>query len=510
MLIASLLSDMNTAVPAPIRLQRAVQTIAAEFDCDAVVLLQATAQGLIIQASVGLVPDAGGRCFAAAEHPRLARILQTRETVHFAPDTDLPDPYDGLLSAMTSAQLEVHDCLGMSLYVDGQLWGALTLDAASSGHFSQQQVAQLGALALALQAMLRVNQLETDYQHLRTTQPHGSPLKRQAHHLIGSADCFRQVLADAALVAASDLSVLIQGETGTGKELLAEYIHQHSKRKEHDMVYINCAALPDTLAESELFGHIKGAFSGAYKNRAGRFEQADQSTLFLDEVGELSLAVQAKLLRVLQSGDIQRLGSDQSHKVNVRIVAATNRDLAALVKSRQFRADLYHRLSVFPIRLPSLRERDNDILELSGYFLEQNRARLGFRGLRLSQSAQARLLAYQWPGNIRELEHVISRACIQLMQIPDRGQRIATLEEQHFSELPVADQDVPSLEVARTQALQHTNRPRKLKAQIALTQRQAIEHALHHHQGVWADAARSLGVDPSNLHKLARKVGLKS
>src|SRR5690606_16148675 len=191
---------------------------------------------------------------------------------------------------------------------------------------------------------------------------------------------------------------------------VAQARHAHSKRSDRPMVSLNGAALPDTLVESELFGHVRGAFTGAVSERQGKFELADGGTLFLDEIGELPLAAQAKLLRVLQSGQLQRLGSDREHRADVRLIVATNRDLAAEVRAGRLRADIYHRLSVYPLAVPALRERGRDILLLSGFFLEENRVRLHLGGLRLDPDAQAALLAYDWPGNVRELEHLIGRS----------------------------------------------------------------------------------------------------
>src|SRR5690606_7975798 len=183
----------------------------------------------------------------------------------------------------------------------------------------------------------------------------------------------------------------------------------------------------ESLAESELFGHVKGAFSGATSDRAGRFETAQGGTLFLDEVGELSLSIQAKLLRTLQNGEIQRLGSYETIKTDVRIIAATNRQLKESTRSGDFRADLYHRLSVYPVHIPPLRERDQDILILAGHFLEFNRTRLGLRGVRLSYAAERALLTYNWPGNVRELEHVISRAALKMLSRGASRDQILTL-----------------------------------------------------------------------------------
>ncbi|MGL6212322.1 sigma 54-interacting transcriptional regulator, partial [Billgrantia desiderata] len=289
-------------------------------------------------------------------------------------------------------------------------------------------------------------------------------------------------------------------------------LHQRSPRRDQSLVQVNCAALPETLAESELFGHVKGAFSGATADRAGRFEAADGGTLFLDEVGELPLPIQAKLLRALQNGEVQRLGEDTPRRVDVRIIAATNRQLADGVRDGLFRADLYHRLSVYPVAIPPLRERGSDVLVLAGHFLEINRARLGVRSLRLAPRAEAVLLGYHWPGNVRELEHVISRAAIKALGHGARRDDIVTLEPE-WLDLPhgeplkgeplKADSRAPDTQALAT----HDIEP--LRRQVEDTQRWAIRQALAACDGNWANAARRLAVDPSNLHKLARRLGIK-
>jgi anaerobic nitric oxide reductase transcription regulator len=256
-----------------------------------------------------------------------------------------------------------------------------------------------------------------------------------------------------------------------------------------------------------LFGHVKGAFSGATSDRAGRFDAANGGTLFLDEVGELPLSVQAKLLRTLQNGEIQRLGADKPLHVDVRIIAATNRHLPDSIRDGLFRADLYHRLSVYPVPIPALRERGSDVLMLAGHFLELNRARLGLRGLRLSPAAERVLLGYAWPGNVRELEHVISRAALKQLSRGTSRNLIMTLEPEildldsamgsqgSVAELPLnAAPDVPF---------------QPLGEAVDDYQRQKILHALSLSGENWASAARLLEVDPSNLHKLARRLRLK-
>jgi transcriptional regulator with GAF, ATPase, and Fis domain len=206
--------------------------------------------------------------------------------------------------------------------------------------------------------------------------------------------------------------VLINGESGTGKELIARAIHQASRRSAHPLIRVNCAAIPTELFESEFFGHIRGAFTGAVRDRVGRFELADGGTLFLDEIGEIPLELQSKLLRVLQEGQFERVGEERTRKVDVRIIAATNRDLRQEVGARHFREDLYFRLNVFPIQSPALRDRPIDIAPLAAHFLKQVGKRLNMPGRRLRNSDIERLQNYSWPGNIRELQNVIERALI--------------------------------------------------------------------------------------------------
>lgn len=231
-------------------------------------------------------------------------------------------------------------------------------------------------------------------------------------NIITGSENYKQVLHQVGQVAQTDATVLIHGETGTGKELLARSIHQLSKREDEVMVKVNCAALPKNLIESELFGHEKGAFTDAHERKLGRFELADNGTLFLDEVGELPLELQAKLLRVLQEGEFERVGGTRVIKVDVRVVAATNRNLEKLVINKQFREDLYYRLNVFPIRNPPLRERKEDIPLLVQYFLEKYCKKMGCPLLKVSKSGMQNLQKYEFPGNVRELENIIERAII--------------------------------------------------------------------------------------------------
>lgn len=230
--------------------------------------------------------------------------------------------------------------------------------------------------------------------------------------IVGSSYALRSALEAVKRVAPTDATVLIQGETGTGKELIAQAVHRFSSRRDGPMVKLNCGALPKDLVESELFGHERGAFTGAVERRQGRFELADGGTLFLDEVGELPLPTQASLLRALQEGEFERVGGTRTLKTDVRVIAATHRNLARLVEEGRFRADLYYRLNVFPIALPPLRERRRDIPELVAAFLEQLSKRLGRTLAGVSEESMRRLQAYPFPGNVRELQNVLERAAI--------------------------------------------------------------------------------------------------
>jgi len=235
---------------------------------------------------------------------------------------------------------------------------------------------------------------------------------RRFAQIIGNSPALRVVLEQAERVAATDSTALIQGETGTGKELIAHAIHNASPRSGHPLIKLNCAAIPFDLLESELFGHERGAFTGAIAQKIGRFELADKGTLFLDEVGDIPLALQPKLLRVLQEHEFERLGSGRTHRVDVRLVAATHRDLERMVKHDLFRSDLYYRLNVFPITLPPLRERRQDIRPLVEHYVEVFSSRMGKRIENIPDEFVKAFESYSWPGNVRELQNVIERSVI--------------------------------------------------------------------------------------------------
>ncbi|MDT3719597.1 nitric oxide reductase transcriptional regulator NorR [Pseudomonas oryzihabitans] len=500
-----LVADLARDLPDQQRYATLLAALRKILPFDAVALLRLEGEVLVPLAVHGLNADTLGRRFKVAEHPRLALLLASRTPTRFAADCDLPDPYDGLVEGL-HGQLVVHDCLGCPLYVQDQLWGLLTLDSLQAQNAQPQDLTTLAAFAglaaATVAAAERIRQLSVRLvsEHELALAYQQSVGHQRPRELIGQSPASQRLRQEIETVAASDLTVLITGETGVGKELVAEAVHARSRRQQRPLISLNCAALPEALVESELFGHARGAFSGAVSERRGRFELADGGTLFLDEVGELSLAAQAKLLRVLQSGQLQRLGTDRELIVDVRIVAATNRDLAEAVRAGRFRADLYHRLSVYPLLVPPLRERGRDVLLLAGFYLEQNRARLGLRGLRLAPAAQRTLLAYAWPGNVRELSHLISRAALKANAETSEVGGILTLDNDQLG-LPVAAAALP---VADEQDSGTT-----LRDATDAFQRQTITLALEQHQQNWTLTAAALGLDRANLARLAKRLGLR-
>ncbi len=276
----------------------------------------------------------------------------------------------------------------------------------------------------------------------------------QFHNLIGSSPRMQEVFRIIEKVAPSDSTVLIYGESGTGKELVARAIHFYSKRKNHAFLAINCAAIPDTLLESEMFGHEKGSFSGAYTQKKGIFEEAHQGTLFLDEIGDLNISLQAKLLRVLQDGEIKRVGGNKVITVDVRVIAATNKNLEEEMQEGRFRQDLYYRLNVVPIFLPSLRERKEDISLLIDFFIKKYGKKFGKVIEKITPDAMDRLLDYSWPGNVRELESVIERTVLLnedgIIRADDLPQKLLAPKSQSFGlDLTIPDEGISLSEVER-------------------------------------------------------------
>jgi two-component system, NtrC family, nitrogen regulation response regulator NtrX len=331
---------------------------------------------------------------------------------------------------------------------------------------------------LAVKNALEQSSLRKENERLRELVGNGPKM-------IGSSPAWQRAVEQASMAARSDARVLLIGESGTGKELLAARIHSGSPFSSGPFVKVNCAAIPTELLETELFGHEKGSFTGATATRRGKFELADSGTIFLDEVGDLHAASQAKLLRVLQEGEFHRVGGEQIIKVSVRVISATNRDLGGMVAQEKFREDLYYRLSVVPIRVPALRERPQDIRALAEYFLEDFCARNNFKAKTLEPAVLPILEAYNWPGNARELRNVIER-----MAILSPGEQLTR------DSIPVeirVQRDGPksTIQEARESA-----------------EREHILRALEESRWNVSGAARALGMERTNLHKRIRALGL--
>jgi len=505
--------DLTTNLTAKDRFTRLLATVKSTITCDAVVLLSVTHETLKPLSQLGLSPDVLGRRFDIHEHPRLSEICRAKGPVRFSADSPLPDPYDGMLLTH-SGVLPVHACMGLPLFSGGKLIGMLTLDSMTPKVFDdipERTLAVISAMsAAALKTAMLLEQLERDSRHTEqvVVELTNEALTKDGGELIGNSGPMIRLKADINLVASSEFTVLIQGETGVGKELVARTLHQQSRRNQGPLVYVNCAALPENLVESELFGHVKGAFTGAEKNRRGKFSLAHHGTLFLDEVGELPLPVQSKLLRALQNKEIQAVGCDRVETVDVRVIAATNRILEHEVDAGRFRADLYHRLSVYPILVPPLRTRGNDITELAGYFSEQIRRKLGYVQITLSPSALNKLNRYHWPGNVRELEHVISRAALRARA---KSERDAVKIEDHDIEHLISGVDSPGSMNSNPSQRNHQSLAigEGLKIQTELFQRDLIRQALHMENNNWAAAARRLDIDRSNLIRTAKRLGVE-
>jgi len=501
------------------RFDNLLSTIRKTITCEAVAILTVKGEYLVPLALQGLTKDTLGRRFVISEHPRLRQICQSKKFVRFPSDCDLPDPYDGLLIAH-DGDLPIHACMGIPLHFEEQLIGVLTLDSLTPDIFNdipERTLDVITAMAsVSLNTALTLEKLERSVDRSQQvvealSQPN---VMVEQNELIGESTSMLHLKKEITLVAPSTYNVLIQGESGSGKELVAHDIHQQSTRKTSPIVYVNCAALPDNLIESELFGHVKGAFTGAEKNRAGKFVIADGGTLFLDEVGELPLAAQSKLLRAIQSNEIQAVGQDKVINVDVRIIAATNRNLAFEVEKGRFRADLYHRLNVYPIEVPPLRKRDEDIALLTGFFIEKIKRKLGIQQLKASTDVIQYLSHYNWPGNVRELEHLLSRAALKAF---------AKQKTNSVVNISLRDCDSLSNDASIPDALPHTNnteasviircneslkRSVYLKEEVDSFQKHLISMILTEERGNWSAAAKRLHVDRANLSRLAKRLGV--
>jgi len=342
-------------------------------------------------------------------------------------------------------------------------------------------------LFVTVENALRLSRLEEENRELRH--------RLGRHELVGSGPAMKQLLAQIERVAASETRVCILGETGTGKELVARAIHEKSPRRENAFVTLNCAAVPAELIESELFGHEKGAFTGAAARHLGKFEQADGGTLFLDEIGDMPVAMQAKLLRVLEEGEVERVGGDKPIRVNVRVVVATHRNLEELVKQNAFRRDLFHRIYVFPLPLPPLRQRPEDFPELVAHFARQVASHNGWKEKIFAEDAIAELRKYGWPGNVRELRNVVER----LVLLASDGN--VTAAEVRLV-LPTSDS------ACGAQASSAANAAGTLAERTEAFEREVMLGEIRRHNFHMTNVARALGLERSHLYKKCQQLGI--
>ena len=343
-------------------------------------------------------------------------------------------------------------------------------------------------LLVTVENALRLSRLEDENRELRH--------RLGKHELVGSGPAMNKLCTQIDRVAASETRVCILGETGTGKELVARAIHEKSPRKEHPFITLNCAAVPAELIESELFGHEKGAFTGAAIRHLGKFEQADGGTLFLDEIGDMPVAMQAKLLRVLEEGEVERVGGDKPIKVNVRVVVATHRNLEDLVKQNAFRRDLFHRIYVFPLTLPPLRERPEDFPDLVAHFARQVARQNAWKEKIFTEEAIGELRKYGWPGNVRELRNIVERLILLASD-----ENVAAAEVRLI--LPTSDS--PS---SGPSASSDGNSAGTLAERTEAFEREVMLAEIRRHNFHMTNVARALGLERSHLYKKCQQLGI--
>jgi two-component system nitrogen regulation response regulator NtrX len=412
-------------------------------------------------------------CRSAADfHRQMARVHADAYLL----DVRLPDG-NGIDLLQALRQRDNHAPVLM-ISGHGTIADAVAATRAGAFDFMEKPLGR-DRLLLALKNALDQSALQQENARLRE-------LVGEAPRMIGASPAFLRVVEQAGQVARSDARVLLLGESGTGKELIAAHIHRQSPFASGPFVKVNCAAIPVDLLESELFGHEKGAFTGATAGRRGKFELADGGTLFLDEVSDLHEASQAKLLRVLQEGEFQHVGGEETLQVSVRVISATNRDLAGWVAQKKFREDLYYRLSVVPIRVPPLRERPEDIRPLAEYLLEEFCRRNNFKPKRMAEGVFEVLRSYRWPGNVRELRNVVERIAI-------------------LSSSDTIQAETIPFEIRQPQEAPPPSTLEKTRAQA---ERELIRQALEEAGGNVSAAARVLGIERTRLHKRIRALGL--
>jgi transcriptional regulator with GAF, ATPase, and Fis domain len=437
---------------------------------------------------------AHGKSVDISAFPVIVELFAEPKTVRLF-DTDLPEPMRAGFNSILGARA----ALVTPVPIAGQAFGLLGFVwSEARDAFDEHEVELAEGIAVQIGTALERDQLSAEVMRLRSVLHE----RRAEDRIIGQAPAIRRAVELALNVADTQTSVLIQGESGTGKELLANLIHYNSRQKEGPYVKLNCGAIPEALLESELFGHERGAFTDARQRRRGRFEEADGGTLFLDEIGEMSTSAQVRLLRVLQDGEFTRVGGSEVLKGDVRVIAASNVDLARAVEQGTFRRDLFYRLSVFPIQLPPLRERPGDIHTLVIHFLEHYKQKTGRFIPGISRRALQALNSYDWPGNVRELENAVERAVIiasgrqiELDDLPEQIARTAHEERARARgerERAAAEGRSLTLEIP-------------VPATVEEIERRAIEATLDYTGGDKTRAARALGIGRKTLYRKLRQ-----
>jgi len=457
-----------------------------------VMLLCADGEGLFVEAAQGLPQPTVRNARYRPGEGIIGMVVETARPVVIPRVSDEPRFQNRIHHRLPKDCDEV-SFLCVPIRLEGELIGTLSVDLpAQSPKRLAERVRVLEVVASMISYDVRSRQGEArrrqslEAENLRLRDALQEQFRPE--NIIGNSHPMREVYLKIRQVAASDTTVLIRGESGTGKELVASAIHYTSGRAKRPFVKVNCAALNENLLESELFGHEKGAFTGAIAARAGRMEEAEGGTLFLDGIGDFSPAIQVKLLRVLQEREYERVGTNRTLKADVRIIAATNQDLELRLSEGLFRQDLYYRINVFPIRLPSLRERKDDILLLADHFVAKYAKKMGKQVRRISTPAINMMFAYHWPGNVRELENCIEYATL-----------LATDDVIHGHHLP------PTLQLPTTSEAE----PRGLlKARVELVERDMIVDGLKSCQGSVRMAAEQLGITPRMLRYKMKHLGI--
>ncbi|HEX4340954.1 MAG TPA: sigma 54-interacting transcriptional regulator [Polyangiaceae bacterium] len=506
------LSELQRAVGSADDMAGVLRAVA---DAALILVPRATHATLVLREELGSGPDESplvpvltrvrgpdGAGMTPTTPVRVARSV-FRKVVRERAAVLVADATSGELSSESLQGASIQSTIGVPLWRKEDIIGVLQIDnRAAPAMFTSGDVDAVAVLAanasLAVANARLIHRLEVTEEQLERENSFLKGRERArrggAAETIGQSPAFTALLSQIGKVADTRVSVLIEGETGSGKELVAAALHYRSRRRERLFVAQNCAALPENLLESELFGHKKGAFTGAMEDRRGLFELADGGTLFLDEVTETPLALQAKLLRVLQEGEVRPVGASQTKHVDVRIVAATNRNLEREVAEGRFREDLYYRLKVFPLEVPPLRERRPDIPLLAGHFLERYSSELGKPVAGYAQGAMELLMAYEWPGNVRELENEVQRLVIQV--VPGSFVTEALLSAKiRKAETALRDAGAPKLRGS-------------LKDVMEQVERHVVSEALREHGNNKTSAAKALGITREGLHKKLKLLGI--